>query len=233
MKTSALVRSTAVLKLLTAGLSLALVLWCATAGQAQGKNGVVSGRVDLSGANPEEVGVVVYLESGAPESKPKQPVQSYRIRQTGKQFEPRLLVVPVGSTVAFPNEDHIFHNVFSLSSAERFDLGLYRSGTSKSVTFDREGAIDVYCNIHPEMSAQVLVLKTKRYAIVGKSGSFRIENVPPGSYQLVVWQRYQEPLRRPINVEPGRVLELSLAMKAGERPRRHTRKDGEPYGRYR
>jgi plastocyanin len=216
------------------------VTLCLCAGFGRGhaappSSGVLSGQVDLKGADPTEVGVVVYLEPAvAPKAKPSaSPTGTFRIVQRGKQFSPRMMVVPVGSTIEFPNEDHIFHNVFSLSSTERFDLGLYKSGKSKSVTFKRPGAVDVYCNIHPEMAAQVLVLDTAHYAIVDKTGKFRIADVPAGDYTMVVWQRYQEPLRQKLTITAGRTKEQRVSMEAGSRPRRHLRKDGEPYGRYR
>jgi plastocyanin len=198
------------------------------------KGSVVAGRIDMGRADPDEVGVIVYLESRSAQPKAKVPAAgTLQIRQNGKQFEPRLLVVPVGTTVDFPNDDHIFHNVFSLSKAERFDLGLYRSGASKAVTFDREGIVDIYCNIHPEMSAHVLVLSTPYHALVGKDGRFRIEGVPAGAYSLVAWQRYGEAVRQDITVTAGKSTEPKIKMEPGKRPPRHTKKDGEPYGRYR
>lgn len=217
------------------GALVGAMLMGAPAARAEGqRGGVVTGRIDLGSADPAEVGVVVYLEpKGAPAKvKPAAP-GTLKIRQKGKQFSPRLLVVPVGSTVDFPNDDHIFHNVFSLSKAERFDLGLYRSGASKSVTFDREGIVDIYCNIHPEMSAHVLVLSTPHHAVVGKDGRFRIEGVPAGAYTLVAWQRYGEAVRQDISVTNGSTTEQHIKMEPGRRPPRHTKKDGEPYGRYR
>src|SRR5690606_15997981 len=104
---------------------------------------------------------------------------------------------------------------------------------SKSVTFRREGAIDIYCNIHPEMAAQVLVLDTPYHSIVGRDGKFRIADVAPGKYTMVVWQRYQEPLRKEITVTAGGTVEQRMSMQVGRRPRRHLKKDGQPYGRYR
>jgi plastocyanin len=111
----------------------------------------------------------------------------YRLVQKDKMFTPHLLVVPTGSQVEFPNKDPFFHNVFSLFNGKRFDLGLYESGTSRSVRFDREGISYIFCNIHPEMGAIVLALNTPYYGISGENGSVTINNVPPGSYRLNVW----------------------------------------------
>jgi hypothetical protein len=102
-------------------------------------------------------------------------------------FTPHLLVVPTGSQVEFPNQDPFFHNVFSLFNGKRFDLGLYESGTSRSVRFDREGVSYIFCNIHPEMGAIVLALGTPYYGISGENGVVALHNVPPGSYRLNVW----------------------------------------------
>jgi plastocyanin len=112
---------------------------------------------------------------------------TYRLIQKDKMFTPHLLVVPTGSQVEFPNLDPFFHNVFSLFNGKRFDLGLYESGTSRSVRFDREGVSYIFCNIHPEMGAVVLALSTPYYTITGENGVVTIRSVPPGSYRLNVW----------------------------------------------
>jgi plastocyanin len=111
----------------------------------------------------------------------------YRLVQKDKMFTPHLLVVPTGSQVEFPNQDPFFHNVFSLFNGKRFDLGLYESGTSRSVRFDREGVSYIFCNIHPEMGAIVLALSTPYYGTSGENGVVALHNVPPGSYRLNVW----------------------------------------------
>jgi plastocyanin len=111
----------------------------------------------------------------------------YRLTQKDKQFTPHLLVVPTGANVEFPNKDPFFHNVFSLFNGKRFDLGLYESGTTRSVRFDREGVSYIFCNIHPEMGAIVLSLSTPYYGISDKTGGVMLRNVPPGAYHLHVW----------------------------------------------
>ena len=107
--------------------------------------------------------------------------------QKNKTFSPHVLVIPPGSTVDFPNHDPFFHNVFSLFEGKRFDLGLYESGTSRSVKFDRTGVSYIFCNIHPQMNAIVISLDTPYYAIVGSSGEAKIANVQPGEYLMQVW----------------------------------------------
>jgi len=134
--------------------------------------------------------VVVWLSPLKPGGfAPVMPVRQplYRLVQKDKMFTPHLLVVPTGSQVEFPNRDPFFHNVFSLFNGKRFDLGLYESGTSRSVRFDREGVSYIFCNIHPEMGAIVLALKTPYFGISGEDGVITLHNVAAGSYRLNVW----------------------------------------------
>jgi len=152
---------------------------------------VVHGALNPASANKHSgvSDVVVWLTPLQPQtSKPAtQSPGQYRLLQRDKQFSPHLLVVQTGSSVEFPNEDPFFHNVFSLFNGKRFDLGLYESGTSRSVKFDREGVSYIFCNIHPEMGAVVLALSTPYYAVSGKNGSVVIRGVPPGNYRMEVW----------------------------------------------
>jgi plastocyanin len=119
----------------------------------------------------------------------------YRLTQKNKQFIPHLLIVPTGTSVEFPNADPFFHNVFSLFNGKRFDLGLYESGSTRSVRFDREGISYIFCNIHPEMGAVVLALSTPFYGVSGSNGNIVIRDVPPGSYRLNVWSERAKPLK--------------------------------------
>jgi plastocyanin len=111
----------------------------------------------------------------------------FTLLQKNKMFTPHLLVVPVGSSVAFPNADPFFHNVFSLFDGRRFDLGLYEAGSTRSVVFSREGVSYIFCNIHSEMSAVVVALSTPYYGVADGRGEFHIEGVPEGDYDLHVW----------------------------------------------
>jgi plastocyanin len=142
-----------------------------------------SGGKKLSGS-----GVVVWL---VPESAqfagPAAVPSHFRLVQKDKKFSPHLLVVPLGSTVDFPNLDPFFHNVFSQFNGKRFDLGLYEAGSTKTVRFDHEGISYIFCNIHPEMSAIVITLATPYVAKSSEDGSAVIHNVPDGIYELHVW----------------------------------------------
>jgi plastocyanin len=110
-----------------------------------------------------------------------------QLAQKNKAFIPHLLVVQTGSVVDFPNLDPFFHNVFSLFNGKRFDLGLYESGSSRGVRFDRSGVSYIFCNIHPEMSAVVVSVPTPYYATSSATGNLVIRNVAPGNYTMHVW----------------------------------------------
>ena len=205
------------------------------AGDARSKPslGTVRGSVTVmtkGKTKADRKGVVIYLENvrGTP---PKQKHNAV-IRQREKQFDPPLTIVVKGTTVDFPNEDKIFHNVFSVSRPARFDLGLYKSGTAKSVEMKRPGTVDVYCNIHPEMIAKVKVLDNAYYTITGSDGAFKIENVPAGEYPIVAWLPTGDEARGTVVVKPGAAAEVKLEVSEVARKDTHTRKDGTPYGRY-
>jgi plastocyanin len=144
---------------------------------------------DKAGKSRESGNVLVWLvpASGALKAAPSQPAQKPRLDQRNKSFEPHVLVVPVGSVVAFPNHDPFFHNVFSLFEGKRFDLGLYEAGSTRDVHFDKPGISYIFCNIHPEMSAVVVALDTPYYGISDSRGQVVIANVPSGRYTLRVW----------------------------------------------
>jgi hypothetical protein len=149
-------------------------------------------------------------------------------------FKPHLLVIPVGGVVQFPNADPFFHNVFSLFDGKRFDLGLYEAGSTKSVTFSREGVSYIFCNIHPEMSAVVVTLSTKLFAIADPNGAFQIAGVPIGDYDMHIWiEGIQQPvlngMTRRVHVTSGSsdlgVFEIPSSLK----PSVHTNMYGRPY----
>lgn len=131
----------------------------------------------------------------------------YRMAQKNKQFDPQLLVVPLGSTVEFPNLDPFFHNVFSQFNGKRFDLGLYEAGSSKGVRFDHEGVSYLFCNIHPEMAAVIVTLGTAYFSISSNSGTVVLHGVPAGNYEMHVWAegadvKELEALTRRVSIGP-------------------------------
>lgn len=149
--------------------------------------GVIKGTVSLveKGGRPatDASEVVVWVESAKGRPRPAK----VAVVMKGKEFRPRVTVVGVGSTVEFPNEDPIFHNVFSVSGENRFDLDLYKRPKTGSWTFQHPGIVRVYCNIHPQMSAVVVVRDSSYFAKASVDGSFVIEDVPAGKYTLKAW----------------------------------------------
>ena len=146
--------------------------------------------------------VVIYLEGPAsPASASKNP---YVLQQQDRQFLPDLLVVPAGAAVSFPNHDPIFHNVFSLSGPKSFDLGSYDQGDSRTVTFPKPGIVFVYCHLHTNMTATILVAPNRFYAQSGRDGHFDIRGVPPGRYTVVAWHKAVGSFRQPLTIEPGK-----------------------------
>lgn len=136
------------------------------------------------------------------------PPSALRLTQKNKTFEPRVLVVPAGAVVEFPNRDPFFHNVFSLFEGKRFDLGLYEAGSSRTVHFDRAGISYIFCNIHPEMSAVVITLDTPYYAVASGDGQFTLPDVSYGRYIMRVWSEgtgpeSAEPAGREITIGDG------------------------------
>jgi plastocyanin len=172
---------------------LGFVLSLGFSGASGAQQVTVTGKLELfreGSAPPQDSSSgVVWLtrigDTGEPSNSSASPRQ--QLVQKNKSFNPHLVVVQVGSSVAFPNKDPFFHNVFSLFEGKRFDLGLYEAGTSRTVIFDREGISYIFCNIHPEMSGVVVALKTPYYGISDAHGSVTIPDVPPGRYELHVW----------------------------------------------
>jgi plastocyanin len=142
------------------------------------------------------------------------------VEQRNRQFAPRLLVVPVGSTVSFPNFDPIFHNVFSTSEAKPFDLGLYKIGEAREVVFDKEGMVRIGCNLHANMSATVMVVAAPYFTITDSSGRFTFENLEPGKYLLRGWsERSSKMVSENVEVKPGKnAVNLGVAGDAPSGP---------------
>lgn len=153
---------------------------------------------------------VVILEG----TKKSDPLTKAVIDQRSKVFLPHVSVVTKGTTVEFPNNDTVFHNVFAYYDAKKFDLGNYPRGSSKSVKFDKVGVVALLCNIHAEMSAYIYVVDTPYYAVTDKQGRFQIKEVAPGEYTLKVWHESGYSLTQRISVKsPETSRTLILARK--------------------
>jgi plastocyanin len=170
----------------------------------------LTGRIELTGTRVKDrSGIVIWLERSG--TAPAAHVAGHAtMTQKNKTFLPHILVVQAGTTVDFPNMDPIFHNAFSSFDGKVFDVGLYPPGTSRSVRFDREGVVRVFCNIHSAMSAVIVVLNQPWFAVSSHDGTFQIQGVPEGDYLLHVYHERATlgtltALTQPVGVKQGRV----------------------------
>ncbi len=172
-------------------IAILLVVFCCRVSLAHSED--VVAHVDISRANKQKAahvqssGVVVWLNPISSDSEISAKPGHFRLVQKDKSFNPHLLVVPLGSSVDFPNMDPFFHNVFSQFNGKRFDLGLYEEGSDKTVRFDHEGVSYIFCNIHPEMSAVVIALATPYVGVANPQGNIELHNIPPDTYEMRVW----------------------------------------------
>jgi len=191
----------------------------------EGSLGAIRGKVEVPAGEPV---AYVYVENIiAPPAKGEHKT----IQQSGKKFVPGWAVIQRGTAIEFPNRDNIYHNVFSLSAGNSFDLGLYNSaGDAKSHTFTEAGPVDVYCNIHPQMAASVLVVPNRYFAKVKGDGTFEIPGVPAGRRKVVAWAPGSRPTADWIEVAGGRTADLSLKLEP--KGSAHKNKSGQSYGSY-
>ncbi len=230
-----------IIKFLRSWRWVCVVLLCAGVGVAQ--EVTLTTRVALTLTNEgkparerEASDVVVWLTPAAGAVKPVafREAQRPRLVQRNKSFDPHLLIVPVGSVVAFPNHDPFFHNVFSLFEGKRFDLGLYEAGSTRDVHFDKTGISYIFCNIHPEMSAVVVALDTPYYGISDRQGQVIISGVPAGKYVLRVWHESALPetlraMTREVTISPTSFTLGVLRLTESDLPKGHKNLYGMEY----
>ena len=203
-----------------------LALLASTAIAAPG--GRVAGKVTVSEADGKPAAaaaVIVYVVGFAEPAGPS----TVSIAQKGRAFVPDLVAITVGEKVAFPNGDPFLHNVFSPSTARKFDLGSFKKAETKQKEFPTPGVIDVYCNIHPEMAATILVLPNRRHTRTNPDGSFTLDGVPPGTWTVFAYtRRATRPVSGKITVTTGADTTVNLALQRGAEPE-HLNKYGEKY----
>jgi hypothetical protein len=213
-----------------AGLLFAAVLTLMQFVPGTPQPGTVAGKIEIKATAPQQaasryplpggqvqksvapIPTVVFVDgpvTGAP-AWPRIPRPE--IVQKDLQFSPVLLVIPRDVSVAFPNEDSEFHNVFSYSKPKRFDLGRYPKGESKSVVFDRPGIVKIYCEVHPWMRAAVLVLENPYYAVVSGDGTFAIRGIPAGHYDLTIWNIDAGSKKVEVDVSPVKSPQLMIRL---------------------
>lgn len=219
-------RSLRAFLLLAAGLAVAP--WAARAHDIAGTVELFDegGKRRITGV--ELAGAVVYFE---PERAAPLPTGGrYEMTTKGKEFLPRVLPVPKGGAVGFPNEDPILHNVFSLSPGNKFDLGLYRKGPGKTVTFKEAGLVRVFCNVHHAMVAYVLVLDTPFFARPDEQGRFLLRGPNPGAGTITVWHERAEPWTQRLSVPVTGPVKARLEISKPRVPP-HLNKLGKAYAR--
>jgi plastocyanin len=194
--------------------------------------GIIRGRVELRQSSSEssprvsvtDLGMsaahaapdrrsVVYLDPAPRAAFDARDEPRPRMDQRNETFVPHVLAIVAGTTVDFPNSDHTYHNVFSLSKTRSFDLGRYAVGRSKSVRFDRPGIVRVFCDIHSHMSAFILVFAHRHFSVADADGLYRLENVPAGTYTVMAWNE-SAPLesRRVVVPDAGGEVEVNFAL---------------------
>jgi len=206
-------------------LALALGVSAGTAGAA-----TLRGKVEVlekDGQRAQDTtDAVVWVEGPTARVRPTGATVTMR----GKAFVPRVSVVGVGASVEFPNQDAIFHNVFSVSGENRFDLELYKKPKSASKAFERPGIVRIYCNIHPQMSGFVLVRDNPYWSKVGADGSYTIPDVPAGSWVLKAWHERSGESAQTVQVKDAGALETSFTLDASKYKRApHKNKFGKDY----
>jgi plastocyanin len=189
----------------------------------------LSGTIEIKGTDDKALpaeGAVVWIAGQKEGASPPAPTLSSR----DKRFDPHVIAVPVGTTLNFPNYDRIYHNVFSRSTGNDFDLGLYRKGASRTMTFKKPGLVRVYCNIHPEMAAVVMVLDTSAFAVTGADGRYHLPGLPPGRHSLHVWDERGGEQQLVVDLAPGSKRTLNSVLDAsGYRRTAHKNKFDKDY----
>ncbi len=186
--------------------------------------GSLSGTLNV-GDKPLQGRGVVTLEPASGKWRARAP-RTRTMEQRNREFAPRMMVIPVGSTVRFPNFDAIYHNVFSRSDANPFDLGIYKNGQSRDLTFDKEGIVHLGCNLHANMSAYIVVVKAPHYAISDEQGHFQFRSLAPGRYRLRAWsEKSSSPSVVDVAIKPSK-NSVSVSVTADAAPGLSTDKFG-------
>jgi hemoglobin len=166
------------------------------------KAGSLAGNLKIDGKAPSGLGVVMLTPAKG--GGKKRVAKTRIIEQRGKEFAPHVMAVPAGSTVSFPNFDQIYHNVFSLSKSKAFDLGMYKSGETREMKFDKPGIVRLGCNLHAQMSAYLIVVDAPHYVVVDKDGKFNFKALAPGKYKVQVWNEVSgDPITSEVEIKEG------------------------------
>ena len=166
--------------------------------------GTLTGKMQIDGKAASATFGLITLEPIGGKWKPRTPKKAV-VEQRGREFLPRVTAVSVGSTIAFPNFNTVFHNVFSSSPAGAFDLGIYKAGEAREFTFQKEGIIRLGCNLHANMSAYIAVVAAPAYVVTDSVGEFTFKRLAPGKYRLRAWsEKSKAPITQEITIKPGK-----------------------------
>jgi plastocyanin len=220
------------MRYLTQALATALVAWTCTSMLAEANNtltGTITVTAETGKRLSDAAGVIVFIE-GVPRTSAKAAARApLAISQKGQAFTPRVLPVVAGAEVAFLNDDGIYHNVFSLSRAMPFDLGVLPRGTSKKVRFDKRALVAVHCNLHPNMVSYIVVLPTEHFSQVDANGSYRIADIPDGTYRIRLWDEWSDEQSITLTFSGDQVLQKNFGIARTRRAMPHTNKFGRQY----
>ena len=211
-----------------------LLLVCCTAMSAE--DGVLRGKISIehksrkfSGSGDAVISLTPYDDR-----IPVQPGPMARLIQRNKRFDPHLIAITTGTIIEFPNHDPFFHDVFSIYHGQPFDLGLYESGSARRVAFTKPGVSYIFCNIHPEMSALVVVLKTPFFTQTKSDGAFQISHLPPGRYKMEIWHELVPldelaSVARDVEIKEGANDLPPVSLHSSDKIENHLNKYGESY----
>jgi plastocyanin len=178
--------------------------------------GSLTGMMEIDGRAASGAYGLITLEPADGKWKPRTPKRLV-VEQRGREFLPRVMAISVGSTVSFPNFDSVFHNVFSISPAGAFDLGIYKVGEARDYTFQKEGIVRIGCNLHANMSAYIAVVSAPAYVVTDEAGRFAFRRLAPGKYKLKAWsERSKGPITQDITIKAGK-NEVTVGV-AGDAP---------------
>ena len=204
-------RTAAVLLAAACGLSAARAAGADPAGEIRGRVSLGVAGVPLAAVAP----IVVYLEpEGGAGAGGGGPYRTARMRQKDAHFAPPFLVVAAGSSVEMANDDAIYHNVFSYSQPNDFDLGLYPAGESRTLVLRHPGVVKLYCSIHESMNATILVTPTRWFGVVNAQGGYALTGITPGRYRAVVWAERLPASEQTVEIGAGQTRALDWVIGA-------------------
>lgn len=182
--------------------------------------GTIKGKVVPDKGEADLTDVVIWLEPIGPMPTYPVPTQRAEMAQESLAFVPNVLPVLVGTTVDFPNHDQVYHSIYSFSRQQRLEIGLYRPGETRSVTFDKLGLAKLFCNIHAQMFGSILVLPTPYFTTADSEGRFTIDATPVGDYTLKVWHQQLRGNPKPVEVKSETVSKIVLTLQTTSRGRK-------------